>query len=126
MNGKTETPAVLRGAGETGKVYPAYAENLQSSEQLADSAASERGLHHFQTPAVRCAGATALLPENRRVSGQSGADLREIRAELLCKSAIREIGRNALAFMKEHPDDYERIYFNLFGKMPEKMKGKIR
>lgn len=33
--------------------------------------------------------------------------------------AIREIGRNALAFMKERPDDYERIYFDLFGRMPE-------
>ena len=126
MNGKTETPAVLRGAGETGEAHPGNAEHLQSAEQLADSAASKRGLHHHKDPAVRCPGTSVFRTEDRRVPGQSGADLREIRAELLCKSAIREIGRNALAFMKEHPDDYERIYFDLFGKMPEKLKGKIR
>lgn len=119
MNDKAEAPTVLRGAGETGKVYPGNAEHLQSPEQLVDSTASERGLHHLQDPAVRCHGASEHFPEGRRVSGQSGEDLREIRAELLCNSAIREIGRNALAFMKERPDDYERIYFNLFGRMPE-------
>lgn len=119
MNGKTETPAVLRRAGKTGEAHPGNAEHLQSSEQLADSAASARGLHHLQDQAVRCPGTSEHFPEGRRVSGQSGEDLREIRAELLCNSAIREIGRNALAFMKEHPDDYERIYFDLFGRMPE-------
>lgn len=119
MNDKAETPTVLWGAGETGKVHPGNAEYLQSPEQLADSAASERGLHHLQADDVRRAGHAGAGAEGRRVSGQSGADLHEIRAELLCKSAIREIGRNALAFMKEHPEDYARIYYNLFGRMPE-------
>lgn len=118
MDGKTEPSAVLRGAGETGKVYPADAEHLQSSEQLADSAASERGLHHFQTPTVRCAGTTALLPENRRVSGQSGADLQAVRAELLRSNAIRELGKRVRAFMKEQPDIYERIYRETYGRAP--------
>lgn len=118
MDGKTEPPAVLRGAGETGKVYPADAENLQSSEQLADSAASERWLHHFQAPAVRCAGTTALLPENGRVSGQSGADLQAVRAELLRSNAIRELGERVRAFMKEQPEVYERIYRETYGRAP--------
>ena len=118
MDGKTEPPAVLRGAGETGKVYPADAEHLQSSEQLADSAASERGLHHLQDPAVRRAGTSIHRPEGVRVSGQSGADLQAVRAELLRSNAIRELGQRVRAFMKEQPDIYERIYRETYGRAP--------
>lgn len=88
------------------------------NDRMADSAASERGLHHFQTPTVRCAGTTALLPENRRVSGQSGADLQAVRAELLRSNAIRELGERVRAFMKEQPDIYERIYRETYGRAP--------
>lgn len=118
MNGKAETSAVLRGAGETGKVYPADAERLQSPEQLDDPAASERGLHHLQDPAVRRAGTSIHRPEGGRVSGQSGADLQAVRAELLRSNAIRELGKRVRAFMKEQPDIYERIYRETYGRSP--------
>ena len=126
MNDKAEAPTVLRGAGETGKVYPGNAERLQSSEQLADSATGDGGLLHHSTASQRRTGGAYPVPENGRVPSQSGTDLHELQAELLCKSAIREIGRNALAFMKESPDDYARIYFNLFGKMPENTRRERR
>lgn len=119
MNGKTETPAVLRRAGETGEAHPGNAEHLQSSEQLADSAASARGLHHLQDPAVRCPGTSEHFPEGRRVSGQSGADLQKIREQLLRSNAIRELGKMARAFMKEQPETYKRIYFETYGRMPK-------
>lgn len=118
MDGKTEPPAVLRGAGETGKVYPADAEHLQSSEQLADSAASERGLHHLRDIPVRRAGSSMHDTEDGRVSGQSGADLQAVRAELLRSNAIRELGKRVRAFMKEQPDIYERIYRETYGRAP--------
>ena len=119
MNDKAEAPTVLRGAGETGKVYPGNAEHLQSPEQLVDSTAGDGGLLHHGTASQRRTGGAYPVPKDGRVSSQSGEDLREIRAELLCDSAIREIGRMARAFMKEHPEDYARIYFNLFGRMPK-------
>lgn len=118
MDGKTETSAVLRGAGEAGKVYPADAEHLQSSEQLADSAASERGLHHLRDIPVRRAGSSVHDTEDGRVSGQSGADLQAVRAELLRSNAIRELGKRVRAFMKEQPDIYERIYRETYGRAP--------
>lgn len=118
MDGKTELPAVLRRAGETGKVYPADAEHLQSSEQLADSAASERGVHHFRDIPVRRAGSSVHDPEDGRVSGQSGADLQAVRAELLRSNAIRELGERVRAFMKEQPEIYERIYRETYGRAP--------
>lgn len=114
MNDKAEVPTVLRGAGEVGKVYPGDAEHLQTPEQLVNSAAGDGGILHHGTASQRCASGAYPVPEDGRVSSQGGADLHELQAELLWSSAIREIGRMARAFMKEHPEDYARIYRNLF------------
>ena len=115
MHDKAEAPTVLRGAGETGKVHPGDAEHLQSPEQLVNSAAGDGGILHHGTASQRRTGGAYPVPENGRVPSQGGTDLHELQAELLRSSAIREIGRMARAFMKEHPEDYARIYRNLFG-----------
>lgn len=115
MHDKAEAPTVLRGAGETGKVHPGDAEHLQSPEQLVNSAAGDGGILHHGTASQRRTGGAYPVPENGRVPSQGGTDLHELQAELLRSSAIREIGRMARAFMKEYPEDYARIYRNLFG-----------
>ena len=115
MNDKAEVPTVLWGAGEVSKVYPGDAERLQSPEQLVNSAAGDGGILHHGTASQRRTSGAYPVPENGRVPSQGGTDLHELQAELLRSSAIREIGRMARAFMKEHPEDYARIYRNLFG-----------
>ena len=95
--------------------------NEQTDLRMADSGAEKRGIHDQQNHREQRPRRNACQPERRRVSDAGRADLQAIQAELQKSAAIRELGSNALKWVRENPETYKKMHFELFGMMPSEV-----
>lgn len=116
---ETEIAQDLRRAEECSRVYPADAGKPGLAEHLADSSAEEGGLLHQAAAGVRCVGASVAVSEDGRVPGPCGADLQKVRGELLRSRAIRELGKNAMAYALANREAYVSWHMAEYGMRPE-------
>ena len=106
------------GAGAEGNIHTNDRGNEQADLQLADSGTKKRGVPNRQADGQQRPGGAAGQPEGGRVPDAGGEDLQKIQAELQQQSAIRDLGRLALAFALANREKYVSWHVATYGFRP--------
>ena len=106
-------------AGAESDVYSHDRDHEQADLRLAHSGAGKRGLHDQQDHREQCSGGEPGKPKGGRVPDAGGENLQAIQAELSHQTAIRDIGKLALAFVMADIGAYEKWFFEKYGVKPE-------
>lgn len=107
------------GAGAEGNIHPDDCRNEQAHLSMADSGTQKRGVPHRQADGQQRPGGPTGQPEGGRVPDAGREDLQKIQAELQQQSAIRDLGKLALAFVMADIGAYEKWFFEKYGVKPE-------
>lgn len=113
-NAAPDTPR----AGAESDVYSHDRDHEQADLRLAHSGAGKRGLHDQQDHREQRPGGAAGQPEGGRVPDAGGEDLQKIQAELQQQSAIRDLGKLALAFALANREKYVDWHVATYGFRP--------
>ena len=106
------------GARAESNVHPNDKGNEQTFRRVAGSGTGEGRFqdqqHHGEQYHVGCAGQS----EGGRISTEGVQDLSEIRNRLERSAAIRDLGRNTMAFVLADSERYVRWHIERFGCRP--------
>ena len=107
-----------QGAGAEGDSHTNDRGNEQADLSMADSGTQKRGVPNRQADGQQRPGGSAGQPEGGRVPDAGGEDLQKIQAELQQQSAIRDLGRLALAFALANREKYVDWHVATYGFRP--------
>lgn len=105
-------------AGAEGNIHSDDRRSEQAHLSMADSGTQKRGVSHRQADGQQRPGGAAGQPEGGRVPDAGGEDLQKIQAELQQQSAIRDLGKLALAFALANREKYVDWHVATYGFRP--------
>ena len=107
-----------QGTGAEGDIHPDDRRSEQAHLSMADSGTQKRGVSNRQADGQQRPGGAAGQPEGGRVPDAGGEDLQKIQAELQQQSAIRDLGKLALAFALANREKYVDWHVATYGFRP--------
>lgn len=108
-----------QGTGTEGNIHSDDRRSEQAHLSMADSGTQKRWIHDQQDHSEQRPGGPTGQPEGGRVPDAGREDLQKIQAELQQQSAIRDLGKLALAFVMADIGAYEKWFFEKYGVKPE-------
>lgn len=107
-----------QGTGTEGNIHSDDRRSEQAHLSMADSGTQKRWIHDQQDHSEQRPGGPTGQPEGGRVPDAGGEDLQKIQAELQQQSAIRDLGKLALAFALANREKYVDWHVATYGFRP--------